>query len=110
MVTRRAIIAGGGIAGLVVARGLLGLGWDVTLYEQAPTFAPVGAGIMRAPNGVRALSWLGLGQQLRSMSMAHGEAAIRDSSGRWLLRTSVDAFEQRFGVPTYALALTCIAC
>ena len=37
-------------------------GWRVTLYGRAPAFAPVGAGI------------------------AHGEAAVRDSSGRWLLR------------------------
>ena len=36
--SRKAIIVGGGIAGLATARGLLGLGWDVTIYEQAPSF------------------------------------------------------------------------
>jgi 2-polyprenyl-6-methoxyphenol hydroxylase-like FAD-dependent oxidoreductase len=99
----KAIIVGGGIAGLATARGLLGLGWDVTVYEQAASFAPVGAGIVLAPNAVRALDWLGLGEELRSKSMAHGEAAIRTRSGRWLMRADVAELERRFGVPTYAL-------
>src|SRR6266545_3923337 len=101
--TKKAIVAGGGIAGLATARGLLGLGWDVTIYEQAPSFQPVGAGITLAPNAVRALDWLGFGQELRSKSMAHGEAAIRDASRRWLLRARVDELSKRFGVPSFAL-------
>lgn len=101
--TRKAIIVGGGIAGLVAARGLLQLGWDVTIYEQAPSFEPVGAGITLAPNAVRALDWLGLGQELRAKSAALGEAAIRDKTGRWLLKQRVEEVEERFGAPSFAL-------
>jgi 2-polyprenyl-6-methoxyphenol hydroxylase-like FAD-dependent oxidoreductase len=35
--------------------------------------------------------------------MAHGEAAIRDKYGRWLLRTEVENMEKRFGAPSFAL-------
>lgn len=101
--TKKAIIVGGGITGLATARGLLGLGWDVTIYEQAPSFGPVGAGILLAPNAVRALDRLGFGEELRSKSTAHGEAAIRDQSGRWLLKARTDELEKHFGVPSFAL-------
>ncbi len=100
---RKVIIVGGGIGGLATARGLLHMGWDVTLYEQAQAFGPVGAGITLAPNAVRALDWLGLGAELRSRGMAHGAAGIRHTSGRWLMRTRVEALEARFGVPSFAL-------
>ena len=103
MMSKRAVIAGGGIAGLATAGGLLRLGWEVTVYEQADAFGPVGAGILLAPNGVRALSWLGLEDRLRARSAAHGEAAIRDSAGRWLLKSTVEQFRSRFGVPSFAL-------
>jgi len=103
MAAGKAIVVGAGIAGLAVARGLVALGWDVTVYEQASSFAPVGAGITLAPNAVRALDWFGFGQALRAKSMAHGEAGIRTSSGRWLLQAEFAALQRRFGVPTFAL-------
>ena len=99
----RAIIIGAGIGGLAVARGLLARGWDVVVYEQAPSFRPVGAGLTLAPNAVRALDWLGVGDELRERSAAHGALGIRTPSGRWLLRTPVEALEARFGAPSFAL-------
>jgi len=99
----RAIVVGAGIGGLAVARGLLARGWDVVVYEQATSFRPVGAGITLASNAVRALDWLGVGDELREKSSAHGALGIRTPSGRWLLRTPVEALEARFGVPSFAL-------
>lgn len=99
----RAIVVGAGIGGLAAARGLLALGWDVVVYDQAASFGPVGAGITLAPNAVRALEWLGLGDDLREKGAAHGALGIRDASGRWLIRTPVEALEAHFGVPSYAL-------
>ncbi|MBA2247332.1 MAG: FAD-dependent monooxygenase [Chloroflexia bacterium] len=98
-----AIVVGGGIGGLAAARALLRKGWDVTLFEQAPAFGAVGAGIALAPNAVRALDWLGLGAGLRSRGMAQGAAGIRTASGRWLMRTRIEELEERFGVPAFAL-------
>ncbi len=99
----RAIIIGAGIGGLAVARGLLARGWDVVVYEQATSFRPVGAGLTLAPNAVRALDWLGAGDELRERSAAHGALGIRTPSGRWLIHTPVEALESRFGAPSFAL-------
>jgi 2-polyprenyl-6-methoxyphenol hydroxylase-like FAD-dependent oxidoreductase len=101
--SRKAIIVGGGIGGLAVARALLRAGWDVTVYEEAPAFGYVGAGITLAPNAVRALSSLGLEPELRSRGMAHGPTGIRTASGRWLMRIRIEELEQRFGFPFFAL-------
>lgn len=99
----RAIVIGAGIGGLAVARGLLARGWDVVVYERATSFRPVGAGLTLAPNAVRALDWLGVGDELRQRSAAHGALGIRTPSGRWLLRAPVEALEARFGAPSFAL-------
>ncbi|WP_395107608.1 FAD-dependent monooxygenase [Actinomadura sp. SCN-SB] len=96
-------MAGGGIGGLAAALGLTRSGWRVTLMEQAPRFEPAGAGLSLAPNAVRALDWLGLGDVLRSQGMIHGAAGIRGTSGRWLMRTRIEELEERFGAPAIAI-------
>jgi 2-polyprenyl-6-methoxyphenol hydroxylase-like FAD-dependent oxidoreductase len=101
--SRNAIVVGGGIGGLAAARALLLSGWEVTVLEQAPGFEAVGAGLALEPNGVRALDWLGLGDELRARGMAQGAAGLRTASGRWLLRTRFEELERRFGLPTFAL-------
>lgn len=103
MFERTAIVIGGGIGGLAAAAGLSRNGWQVTLFEQAPRFSPVGAGISLAPNAVRALDWLGAGDALRERGAAAGAAGIRAANGRWLLRTTLDQLTARFGVPAYTL-------
>lgn len=101
--SRSAIVVGGGIGGLAVAGGLTGAGWRVTVLERAPEFTEVGAGIVLEPNAVRALDWLGHAQRLRALSAAQGTAGLRSWRGRWLVRSKVDALQQRYGVPAYAL-------
>jgi 2-polyprenyl-6-methoxyphenol hydroxylase-like FAD-dependent oxidoreductase len=100
---RNVIVSGGGLGGLAVAAGLCQTGWRVTVFEQAPQFAPLGAGITLAPNAIRALDWLGVGTALRQRSVATGAAGLRTPSGRWLLRTTVDELTARQGLPAYAL-------
>ncbi|WP_200834279.1 FAD-dependent monooxygenase [Amycolatopsis alkalitolerans] len=72
-----AVVVGGGIGGLAVARGLIRAGWGVQVLEQAPELRPLGAGITLAPNAVRALDALGLGGALHDRAMAQGAAGIR---------------------------------
>ncbi|MFD6161939.1 FAD-dependent monooxygenase [Nocardia sp. NPDC060256] len=98
-----AIVIGGGIGGLSAALGLERAGWRVTVLERAAEFRPVGAGLMLAPNAVRALNWLGLAEELRSLDTAQGATGIRTASGRWLLRGDVTEIVRRFGVPGYML-------
>jgi 2-polyprenyl-6-methoxyphenol hydroxylase-like FAD-dependent oxidoreductase len=102
-VTRTAIVVGGGIGGLAAARALEQTGWEVTLFEQAPEVRAVGAGIGLAPNAVRAMDALGLGEALRARSQVQGAIGIRRASGRWLMRLQAEQVTARFGEPLYAL-------
>jgi salicylate hydroxylase len=71
----RVLVLGGGIGGAAAALALLRQGFEVRLYEQAPAFAEVGAGVQLAPNGVRVLDRLGVGQAVRA---AAAEAAAKE--------------------------------
>lgn len=93
-----AIVVGGGIGGLATTIGLERAGWQVTVFERAEAFRPVGAGLTLAPNAVRAVDWFGLGDQLRSRGMVQGAAGIRAASGRWLLREDIGEVQWRFGI------------
>ncbi|KAG4443687.1 hypothetical protein IFR05_000776 [Cadophora sp. M221] len=49
-------VCGGGIGGLCMLIGLLHQNISCTLYEAAPAFAEIGAGVSFGPNAVRAMS------------------------------------------------------
>lgn len=53
-------IVGGGIGGLVAGLMLLRQGVDVQVYEQAPAFSRLGAGIQIGPNVMKIMRRLGL--------------------------------------------------
>jgi 2-polyprenyl-6-methoxyphenol hydroxylase-like FAD-dependent oxidoreductase len=98
-----AIVVGGGIGGLSAARALELAGWRVTLYEQAPEFRPVGAGIGVAPNAVKALRWLGVDAPLRAAGVRQNGMEIRHAAGRRLARLAGADIERRFADPFLAL-------
>ncbi|MGI9323629.1 MAG: FAD-dependent oxidoreductase, partial [Pseudomonadales bacterium] len=60
------LIVGGGIGGLTSALCLAKDGCKVSVFEQAPAFAEVGAGIQLSPNCTRVLHHLGLETALRA--------------------------------------------
>jgi len=80
----RAVVIGAGIGGLAAAAGLRAAGWDVTVCERAAALEPVGAGLALAPNGLRALDALGIGDAVRAYAVPQ-ELGIRSPDGRWLL-------------------------
>jgi 2-polyprenyl-6-methoxyphenol hydroxylase-like FAD-dependent oxidoreductase len=88
-----AAIVGGGIGGLAVAAGLVRRGWDVRVYEQAPEFAEVGAGISMWANALSALDALGVGEEVRAAGAHPGRGGFRDRRGRWLARGAGTADE-----------------
>lgn len=51
-------IIGGGITGVILALGLEKRGVSYTLYERAPAFTEIGAGIGFSPNAERALKFV----------------------------------------------------
>ncbi len=58
-------IIGAGIGGLAASACLRKFGLDATIYEQAPAFARIGAGIQMSPNAVRVLDGIGIGDRIR---------------------------------------------
>ena len=63
-------IVGAGMGGLAVAATLRRFGVDVQVYEQAPRFARIGAGIQMMPNSMKVLRQIGIEQRLRLVSFA----------------------------------------
>ncbi|MGW6737242.1 FAD-dependent monooxygenase [Streptomyces sp. NPDC055013] len=101
--SKRAVVIGGGIGGLTAAAALHQSGWDVTVLERAPSLEPVGAAISLAPNSLRALDVIGLGDEIRDLAAWQGDGGVRTPSGRWLSRTDADAVAARFGGPLVLL-------
>jgi 2-polyprenyl-6-methoxyphenol hydroxylase-like FAD-dependent oxidoreductase len=58
-------IVGAGIGGMTAAATLLRAGMRVQIYEQAPAFARVGAGIQMMPNSMKVLRGIGVEEKLR---------------------------------------------
>ncbi|WP_329581670.1 FAD-dependent monooxygenase [Kitasatospora sp. NBC_01250] len=100
---RYAAVVGAGIGGLAAALALSRRGWRVTVHERAATLDPVGSGLSVAPNALRALDQLGLGDRIRAHAAAQGEAALRRPSGRRLARTSTEGFARAYGDPIVVL-------
>jgi 2-polyprenyl-6-methoxyphenol hydroxylase-like FAD-dependent oxidoreductase len=101
---RRVVVIGGGIGGLTAAAALhLSGGWHVTVLERARSLEPVGAAISLAPNSLRALDVVGLGDVIRGLAAWAGDGGLRTPSGRWLSRSSAEAAAERFGGPLVLL-------
>ncbi|WP_225827942.1 FAD-dependent monooxygenase [Streptomyces naphthomycinicus] len=99
----RVIVIGGGIGGLAAAAALHRRGRDVTVLERAPSLDPVGAAISLAPNALRALDVLGIGDEIRDLAAWQGDGGLRTPRGRWLSRSDAEAAAARFGGPLVLL-------
>ncbi|NDP62999.1 FAD-dependent monooxygenase [Polaromonas sp.] len=77
--TRQALIAGGGIGGLAAALAASRAGWDVRVYERAPAFSEVGAGVQLGPNVVRLLHDWGLQDALAQAAAFPERLLVRDA-------------------------------
>src|SRR6267378_1692567 len=81
-VALQAVVVGGGIGGIAAAVALTRAGIDVRVYEQAQQLAEVGAGVSLAPNGLRMLERLGVGEGIRRVGARYVSAQLRFSDGR----------------------------
>ncbi|GAA0392640.1 monooxygenase [Acrocarpospora corrugata] len=96
-------VVGAGIGGLAAAAAFQRKGWEVTVLERAPSIEPVGSGLAMAPNALRALDTIDVGDQVRKLAAMQGSAGIRRADGRWLSRTSAETANARYGDPTVLL-------
>jgi salicylate hydroxylase len=81
-VALRAVVVGGGIGGMAAAVALARAGIDVQVYEQARELTEVGAGVSLAPNGLRMLDRLGVGEGIRRLGARHVSTQLRLADGR----------------------------
>src|SRR5690606_25372028 len=96
----RIAIVGAGIAGLTTAVALQRSGLTVTVYEQAPELAEVGAGLQLSPNAVRQLRQLGIGPALDKVAVRPAAIEMR----RWdddqlIMSIPLAGCEERYGAP-----------
>ena len=94
----KAVVAGAGIGGVTAALALLKAGWDVEVLERAPELGEVGAGLSVAPNALRALDALGVGEKIR--------AAATPSQAAYNLCLPSGEFLRRFD-PAHDTPLSC---
>jgi salicylate hydroxylase len=95
------LISGGGIGGLVTAFALARQGFAVRVFEQAPEFREVGAGIQLGPNIFRVLDKIDLKEAVLGDAHRPPAQEMRDAlTGKLITRIPLgDAFSARFGQP-----------
>lgn len=91
-------ILGGGIGGLTLAVALQRKGHRVTVFESAPKWKPLGAGLGLAGNAVKAFREIGLDQKVLAVSNVLKRITIKDQRGRPLLTTDSEAVSKKYGV------------
>lgn len=79
MTERTAVVCGSGIGGMAAAVSLRGVGFRVTVVEQAPVLSEVGAGLQLGPNAISVLYRLGLHDEVDKIGLMTQESIKR----RW---------------------------
>jgi salicylate hydroxylase/6-hydroxynicotinate 3-monooxygenase len=91
-------IVGAGMGGLAVAGTLRLAGIDVRVYEQAPQFERIGAGIQMMPNSMKVLRRIGIEERLRGISFQPYSHLNRESDTGRVIR-ELPMPESLFGAP-----------
>lgn len=96
---QRIIISGGGIGGASGALALAQRGAEVTLYERAPEFKEVGAGLQIGPHGVKMLEKWGLKERVFAAGYLPREMQFRDAITTETILTLDfgEEFQQHYG-------------
>ncbi|MFH9611496.1 FAD-dependent monooxygenase [Streptomyces sp. NPDC017448] len=100
---RHAVVVGAGIGGLAAAVALHRRGWWVTVCERAPGPPATGAGIVLAPNALRALDAIGFDATRATGGAVPAAMGLRRPGGDWLKRADTAALAARYGSPPLAV-------
>lgn len=103
MVSKTALIIGGGLAGLSAAIALQHLGWNVSVYEKANELKELGAGIVLSANAIKALEKLGVAEQVRKIGSPVKKAEIRTWDGKLLVNVPVHKQAKLYGTYSYLI-------
>jgi 6-hydroxynicotinate 3-monooxygenase len=91
-------IIGAGMGGLAVAATLRRVGFDAQIYEQAPRFARIGAGIQMMPNSMKVLRGIGVEEKLRQTAFEPYSHLNREGDTGRVMR-ELPMPESLFGAP-----------
>src|SRR6266571_4505236 len=91
-------IVGAGIGGMTAAATLRRAGFDVRVYEQAPRFARIGAGIQMMPNSMKVLRRIGVEERVIDTSFKPYSHLNREWDTGEVLR-ELPMPESLFGAP-----------
>ncbi|MFK8905957.1 FAD-dependent oxidoreductase [Streptomyces sp. YS-3] len=100
---RHAVVVGAGIGGLTAAVALHRRGWRVTVCERAPGPSAAGAGIILAPNALRAFDAVGFDATSVAGHAVPAAMGLRRPGGDWLNRADTAAVAVRYGRPPLAV-------
>ncbi|MFC6999489.1 FAD-dependent monooxygenase [Rufibacter roseus] len=96
-------IIGGGIAGLSTAIALQKIGLSTTIFDAAPKFEPVGAGLALAANAIKGFLRLGIAEEVISKGNCLNGFHIFDANGKLINRTDSRAMSQKYGLDNFVI-------
>lgn len=96
-------LVGGGIAGLSAAVALQKIGINATVFDSAPQFAPVGAGLALAANAMKGFQRLGISEQVIAEGNCLAGFHIFDAHGRLINRTDSRAMSEKYGLDNFVI-------
>ena len=94
--SERFAIVGAGIGGLTLAIALQRKGFNVSVFENAPSLKPLGAGLALAANAVNAFSEIGIADVVLNAGSILRKLMIKDDSGRTLAETDSEKVSKKY--------------
>jgi 2-polyprenyl-6-methoxyphenol hydroxylase-like FAD-dependent oxidoreductase len=94
----RFAIIGGGIGGLTLAIAMHRKGIKANVYEAAPKWKPIGAGLGLAGNAMKAFAEIGMDREILKVSQVLRKVSILSSKGTRLMVTDSEKISRTYGV------------
>jgi len=99
----RILIIGGGIAGLTTALALQKTNLDFIVFEAVPEIKAVGAGISLAGNAMRALTKLGVDEEVKRRGHLISSMIIEDDKGKRISIMDAEKLSREHGLDNVAI-------
>lgn len=96
--SNRFAIIGGGIGGLTLAVAMQRKGMDVSVYENAPSWKPLGAGLAITGNAVKAFRAMGIEEDILHAGKVIEKLRIVDTKGNDITFTDAVKISRQYGV------------
>lgn len=96
-------ILGGGICGLTTAIALQKIGIRAEVFESAPQFKPLGAGLLLAANAVRSFQKIGIAEKIVSHGRLLPAFSILNDRGRTITTADATRIGQKYGLHNFAI-------